>query len=751
MTVSRTISSKIDAREKLRIRGEILKSLYFDYIQARYQSISEAHPHTFDWIFDKTKPDEGTFASFINWLEHPGGLEGLYWVAGKPGSGKSTLMRFLSDSPRTKAALETWSGSRTLLSANMFFWHSGSPIQKSLEGLLRSILLDILSQHPDIIPKVASARWRRCELGVSSSEWTNDELKETFKRLVNLTVESHRIFLLIDGLDEYHGTLEQRIHLIRFLKVHAASPNVKICASSREWSEFTNAFGQYPCLKLEELTRPDIQCFVEDRLAKNMEFNLFEDRDEKECKELVNRIVDKAEGVFLWVFLVVQTLMQKLIDGDTMMQVLDELSRIPRDLIDFFKQILEGISPADRARAGLYLKVKLASELPLSLMSLSFLEEIEDDVDFLERASPQNIESLRNREQLTARRVQSRCKGLLEVHRGKTGKPDVRRYIDCSWPHVDYLHRTVRDFLKQQHSQETLFADSPNSFDCHEYLCRAVLAWIKMTGTGDWTVMDNSCPPETSLMENKFFGYILEMENISSSASSCEVVNLAFEIIPEYLCQAPIRLETRIATALYHSLEDYPMQMLSKEHDIINVRAWCKRSRSSLPLLAWAVFGGPPDCAEPPPNVFLPTFRFRPYHIKLRSFPSINVVRILLEGGANPNEYIFKDTLWCRFLKAVRSTTPKGRWDVSTEATMCNLAKIARLFIEHGAAASSRSAPREPTDPLWVADATASDLTNDHVSMVSEIFEGYGGDEMAKLLRKNNSKRARFKRSIGWK
>ena len=44
---------------------------------------------------------------FMNWLS---GGKGIFHIAGKLGSGKSTLMKFLCDHPRAKAKLERWAG-----------------------------------------------------------------------------------------------------------------------------------------------------------------------------------------------------------------------------------------------------------------------------------------------------------------------------------------------------------------------------------------------------------------------------------------------------------------------------------------------------------------------------------------------------------------------------------------------------------------------------------------------------------------
>ncbi|PSN61495.1 hypothetical protein BS50DRAFT_152841 [Corynespora cassiicola Philippines] len=68
----------------------LLESLVFEEMEYRYSSIREAHPKFFEHVLD---------SRIIPWLQSN---ELLFWISGKPGSGKSTLMKFLADDPRKK-------------------------------------------------------------------------------------------------------------------------------------------------------------------------------------------------------------------------------------------------------------------------------------------------------------------------------------------------------------------------------------------------------------------------------------------------------------------------------------------------------------------------------------------------------------------------------------------------------------------------------------------------------------------------
>ncbi|KAL9619539.1 MAG: hypothetical protein Q9160_005815, partial [Pyrenula sp. 1 TL-2023] len=74
-----------------------LESLRFEDINIRSNEISETSPKTFEWIFDTTE-DANPWDNFSRWLQDG---KTIYWVSGKAGSGKSTLMKFIANDLRT--------------------------------------------------------------------------------------------------------------------------------------------------------------------------------------------------------------------------------------------------------------------------------------------------------------------------------------------------------------------------------------------------------------------------------------------------------------------------------------------------------------------------------------------------------------------------------------------------------------------------------------------------------------------------
>ncbi|KAF8851727.1 hypothetical protein BDZ45DRAFT_808104 [Acephala macrosclerotiorum] len=88
------------------IGRKILESLSYPCMTDRYEDILQAHPKIFDWIYSDTKTWQLPWSDFRKWLADDGGL---YWIHGKVGSGKSTLMKYIVDDDRTRGDLRTWS------------------------------------------------------------------------------------------------------------------------------------------------------------------------------------------------------------------------------------------------------------------------------------------------------------------------------------------------------------------------------------------------------------------------------------------------------------------------------------------------------------------------------------------------------------------------------------------------------------------------------------------------------------------
>ncbi|PSN65185.1 hypothetical protein BS50DRAFT_496482, partial [Corynespora cassiicola Philippines] len=424
----------------------ILYNLQFHSIKLRQSNIPNAHKNTFSWVFQQ---------SLGEWLRSG---EGIFWVSGKPGSGKSTLCKFLPEDPRTRLILQNWAGKKELFMSSYFFWKAGTNLQKSISGLLRTILYDILRACPRLIPEIFPDRWQKTQIqGVDNDLWTQTELLDALKRLLS-TKLSARFCIFIDGLDEYVGDHQEIIRLLKEIIFYEknTSSGIKICLSSRPWNIFEDAFGQDPSgmLRMEDLTRGDILLYVSENLKSNPRYSELE--KEEEHHNLVQEVTDRANGVFLWVYMVVKELLAGLTNYDPLSILMVRLQKLPTDLEQFFLHILDSIEEVYHESSAQILQLCIHAKEPLHILGFTLLEDSRTHLGENVQSGFWNcidleawsIQKRFMKYKTVIKQLNARCGGLVEVEgRGE--------HLN-DWLKVDFLHRTVQEFLDTQEIQVIL-------------------------------------------------------------------------------------------------------------------------------------------------------------------------------------------------------------------------------------------------------------------------------------------------------
>lgn len=370
----------------------VLTSLDYGCRPTRSDAIHKAHESTFEWIYADSSGSTAKDHRFLEWSKKG---DGLFWIRGKPGAGKSTLMKFISDQPRTKNALEVLSSPDNVVIGSHYFWSAGSALQKSYKGLLQSILFELFSQHPELIAPICQEEswWTRF---VKSKDlpivpkWSEASLAACLDRLAtsaSLPV-AVRFCLFIDGLDEYAGRINGEAKdftdMCQTLSKLTASRRIKICVSSRPENVFREHFGgdQSRVLDVHELTAGDIERYARDNLEDLGWERLARGRREGipicPMDYFVRQIQSRSQGVFLWVFLVVRVLRNGLTNGDTLQELEQRLNSCPSDLEPFLRRILETIDPCYHQKIAAFLRL---TQLTLGNTSFVLYVAHEDEYD----------------------------------------------------------------------------------------------------------------------------------------------------------------------------------------------------------------------------------------------------------------------------------------------------------------------------------------------------------------------------------
>lgn len=97
------------------------------------------------------------WSSLPDWLEGNSGLP--YCITGKPGSGKSTMMKFILNHPALDHHLQIWSQGSALYKIKYYAWKPGFEMRRSADGLLRTLLHQMLVVNPKLTPQLCPRRW----------------------------------------------------------------------------------------------------------------------------------------------------------------------------------------------------------------------------------------------------------------------------------------------------------------------------------------------------------------------------------------------------------------------------------------------------------------------------------------------------------------------------------------------------------------------------------------------------------------
>jgi len=174
----------------------IIAALRAPELNSRAEQIDPQSSHTFHWVFDD--PSVG----LCHWLQHG---SGAFWISGKPGSGKSTLMKFIHHDPRTTELMHQWNSTSRQVKVSFFFHYRGTALQKSFEGLLRGIITQLLDAQPELLAILRSSL--SVVFNQRSKQRHIDSLREDLTQLMRtcqlgtFRVEGHDIEDIIKSQD----------------------------------------------------------------------------------------------------------------------------------------------------------------------------------------------------------------------------------------------------------------------------------------------------------------------------------------------------------------------------------------------------------------------------------------------------------------------------------------------------------------------------------------------------------------------
>ncbi|KAF2827739.1 hypothetical protein CC86DRAFT_440305, partial [Ophiobolus disseminans] len=270
-------------------------------------AINRTHENTFEWILEEGNHRE---ASFREWLKSE---EKIYWISGQPASGKSNLMRTITTNSKTRQHLQTWRPRAKVVCA--YIWLAGSATQRSQEGVLASLLYQLLLNDPQA--KEGLYRNLAPFSKQSLSAWSLRELEDCLHQI--LRFDDSGVCIFIDGLDEINpDAAGGKDGLVKLLGRISSNPFTKICVASREENVF---------------------------------------------RDLARLVTQRASGVFLWASVVVNTIVRACQNRDDFQEIKQRIYQLPRDLEDLYEETWNRMNSDDqnnyKAKSALYFRLVL--------------------------------------------------------------------------------------------------------------------------------------------------------------------------------------------------------------------------------------------------------------------------------------------------------------------------------------------------------------------------------------------------------
>ncbi|KAK4149730.1 hypothetical protein C8A00DRAFT_37680 [Chaetomidium leptoderma] len=606
-------------------------------------------------------------------------------------------MKFLSDHPEIKRVLKKWAGPKGLQVASHYFWNQGFELQKSQRGLLRTILFHILKNTPNSVPAVCPR--------LPEDDWKVEDLKTMLRKVVKLDHMTAKSCFLIDGLDKYHGDEEELVDILSFF---SDTLGIKLCVSSRPRLVLDEAFAaQREHLVISDFTKNDMKTFVRTRLQVNPKFRKLQ-ASRPACEQIMAQIAETSNGVWLWVYLVTHDLVRAVNRNEGIPMLRKILDQFPRELEEFFRFIIESVRPSFREEmAHIFLiTIDEVQPLPLFVFSLFKRERSNADYTIASLITPLDLNSMEASEKIRKDQLQNRYKDLLVVERGS-------HPVFLSSP-VDFLHRTVRDFLRDCYYDQ-LKRELTTAFDPLVSLCNAMLFLVKGLPAVD--IRQPQSITRLLQLVDELLYYAYEIEKRQPSPEAALYVARVLDELDRVN-----RHHTRHSMGNHWThIRDPPRARGLDEY----------REGGNYNFLALAVqarLTGPAGrCST--------TRSARAAEAGI----DLDMVRLLLERGANPNQPVHLNdgkTVWALFLLACLGAAERVE-EAASPVPREVLYRACELLIRHGA---------EPQ--CWFGDDGLGEQRR-RSNVVGFLDSLFGGEKSAALRRLLAEEKAR-RESQSW-
>lgn len=380
--------------------ARLVKALRFEHMNSRFATIRAAHTGTCEWLFTRKEYERLRDTGQAR-LHH-----GFLWIKGKPGTGKSTLMK-----SAYAHGLKTHVKD---VSVSHFFGTKGSMLHRSAEGMYRSLLCQLLAMFPHLSSSLESLGLL---LDQDGTIWRKEHL-ETLLRAAVLDLPSKHMTCYVDAIDECeYADAQDVIDFVQELHRAAQDSGMEILflISSRHFPQLSVEGHLQITLDHATEHEADLSLYICGKLRLG---------DSSRANRIRETIQQKASGIFLWVVLIIRILNEDKARGKV--HLLEKhLDALPEDLHHLFESVLTDTDDVTL----LTFQWLLFADRPLHLGELYFAVITNNSSGDIQDWDQKDV-SVAHMKNF----VLDGSNGLVEV-------------TDGILPTVQFIHGTVRDYL----------------------------------------------------------------------------------------------------------------------------------------------------------------------------------------------------------------------------------------------------------------------------------------------------------------
>ncbi|KAK7955331.1 hypothetical protein PG988_016025 [Apiospora saccharicola] len=410
-------------------------ALSFPEMKFKLERIKKPTESTCEWLYEHPL--------FRSWVQHQ---KGVLWLLGHPGTGKSTLMKYaLSCQARNE-------DEPMPVTISFFFDNSGGTrLQHSVEGLLRSLLCQLVQQCPD---RLQGLGWNYTKppghsdfRGPSNGGlWPVDLLMAHFEKALLQITQSRPVHIFVDALDECRADMANADHetdeirdfvreISRILEDLLDQPHgVALCLSCRHYPRLADS-GADNQIVAEDENFDDIKKYLYEELKRGIS-----KEDEAMVNPLAKSIADRACGSFQWVRLVTSRALRHYGDVYSLQKIKEKIEELPRTLSTLYEHITLCLR---NERGGQSLKLfqwLCFAERPLTVDEIRAAMAIVPDPKYVMAKDLISTEFYVENNSQMKRLIPIISGGLAEIRY-------TRKDQDEGSGRVLFIHQSVKDYL----------------------------------------------------------------------------------------------------------------------------------------------------------------------------------------------------------------------------------------------------------------------------------------------------------------